>query len=117
MFMILEKLSLINFKNYDEAQIDFCKKFNCFVGNNGMGKTNLLDAIHYVSFCKSFFNAIDSQNIKHELPFFAIQAWINKNGDTHEIFCGVKRGHKKQFKIIKKNMNDYQNTFDYIIWL
>ena len=47
--MILEKLSLINFKNYDEAQLEFCSKFNCFVGNNGMGKTNLLDAIHYVS--------------------------------------------------------------------
>ena len=100
--MILEKLSLINFKNYDEAQVDFCKKFNCFVGNNGMGKTNLLDAIHYISFCKSFFNAIDSQNIKHDLPFFAIQAWINKNGETHEIFCGVKRGAKKQFKHNKK---------------
>ncbi len=109
--MILEKLSLINFKNYDEAQIDFCKKFNCFVGNNGMGKTNLLDAIHYVSFCKSFFNAIDSQNIKHELPFFAIQAWINKNGDTHEIFCGVKRGHKKQFKHNKK---EYERLSEHI---
>ncbi len=100
--MILEKLSLINFKNYDEAQVDFCKKFNCFVGNNGMGKTNLLDAIHYISFCKSFFNSIDSQNIKHDLPFFAIQAWINKNSETHEIFCGVKRGAKKQFKHNKK---------------
>ena len=100
--MILEKLSLINFKNYDEAQIEFCKKFNCFVGNNGMGKTNLLDAIHYISFCKSFFNSIDTQNIKYDLPFFAIQAWINKNGETHEIFCGVKRGHKKQFKHNKK---------------
>lgn len=100
--MILEKLSLINFKNYDETQIEFCKKFNCFVGNNGMGKTNLLDAIHYISFCKSFFNSIDTQNIKYDLPFFAIQAWINKNGETHEIFCGVKRGHKKQFKHNKK---------------
>ena len=100
--MILEKLSLINFKNYDEAQLEFCSKFNCFVGNNGMGKTNLLDAIHYVSFCKSFFNAIDSQNIKYDLPFFVIQAWINKNGDTHEIYCGVKRGAKKQFKHNKK---------------
>jgi DNA replication and repair protein RecF len=100
--MILERLSLINFKNYDEAQLEFCQKFNCFVGNNGMGKTNLLDAIHYVSFCKSFFNAVDSQNIKYDLPFFAIQAWINKNGETHEIFCGVKRGAKKQFKHNKK---------------
>lgn len=109
--MILEKLSLINFKNYDEAQVDFCEKFNCFVGNNGMGKTNLLDAIHYISFCKSFFNAIDSQNIKHDLPFFAIQAWINKNGETHEIFCGVKRGAKKQFKHNKK---EYERLSEHI---
>ena len=100
--MILERLSLINFKNYDEAQLEFCPKFNCFVGDNGMGKTNLLDAIHYLAFCKSFFNSIDSQNIKHNMPFFAIQAWINKNNETHEIFCGVKRGHKKQFKHNKK---------------
>lgn len=109
--MILEKLSLINFKNYDEAHLEFCPKFNCFVGNNGMGKTNLLDAIHYISFCKSFFNAIDSQNIKHELPFFVIQAWINKNNETHEIYCGVKRGHKKQFKHNKK---EYQRLSEHI---
>lgn len=100
--MLLERLSLINFKNHDEAQLEFCPKFNCFVGNNGMGKTNLLDAIHYISFCKSFFNSVDSQNIKHDLPFFSIQGWINKNGKTDEIFCGVKRGHKKQFKHNKK---------------
>lgn len=109
--MILERLSLLNFKNYDEAQLEFCPKFNCFVGNNGMGKTNLLDAIHYVSFCKSFFNAVDSQNIKHEQPFFAIQSWINKNGETHEIYCGVKRGHKKQFKHNKK---EYERLSEHI---
>lgn len=109
--MILERLSLINFKNYDETQLEFCSKFNCFVGNNGMGKTNLLDAIHYISFCKSFFNSVDSQNIKYEAPFFAIQGWINKNGETHEIFCGVKRGHKKQFKHNKK---EYERLSEHI---
>lgn len=109
--MILESLSLINFKNYDQAQLKFCAKFNCFVGNNGMGKTNLLDAIHYISFCKSFFNASDSQNIKYNQPFFAIQAWINKNNETHEIYCGVKRGHKKQFKHNKK---EYERLSEHI---
>ncbi len=109
--MILESLSLINFKNYDEAQLKFCSKFNCFVGNNGMGKTNLLDAIHYISFCKSFFNASDSQNIKYNQPFFAIQGWINKNGETHEIYCGVKRNHKKQFKHNKK---EYERLSEHI---
>jgi len=109
--MILESLSLINFKNYDEAQLTFCSKFNCFVGNNGMGKTNLLDAIHYMSFCKSFFNASDSQNIKYQQPFFAIQGWINRNGETHEIYCGVKRNHKKQFKHNKK---EYERLSEHI---
>ncbi len=109
--MILESLSLINFKNYDEAQLKFCSKFNCFVGNNGMGKTNLLDAIHYISFCKSFFNASDSQNIKYNQPFFAIQGWINKNEEVHEIYCGVKRGQKKQFKHNKK---EYERLSEHI---
>lgn len=76
-----------------------------------MGKTNLLDAIHYISFCKSFFNASDSQNIKYNQPFFAIQAWINKNSETHEIYCGVKRGHKKQFKHNKK---EYERLSEHI---
>lgn len=109
--MILESLSLINFKNYDQAQLAFCPKFNCFVGNNGMGKTNLLDAIHYISFCKSFFHASDSHNIKYNQPFFAIQGWINKNGETHEIYCGVKRSHKKQFKHNKK---EYERLSEHI---
>lgn len=109
--MILERLSLLNFKNYDEAQLEFCPKFNCFVGNNGMGKTNVLDAIHYLSFCKSYFNAVDSQNIKHELPFFVIQGWINKTGLTEEIYCGVKRGLKKQFKHNKK---EYERLSEHI---
>ena len=109
--MILESLSLINFKNYDQAQLKFCSKFNCFVGNNGMGKTNLLDAIHYISFCKSFFNASDSQNIKYNQPFFAIQAWINKHNEVHEIYCGVKRSHKKQFKHNKK---EYERLSEHI---
>lgn len=109
--MQLERLSLLNFKNYDEAQLEFCSKFNCFVGNNGMGKTNLLDAIHYISLCKSFFNAIDSQNIKYNLPFFVVQGWINKTGEVEEIYCGVKRGLKKQFK---RNKKEYDRLSDHI---
>lgn len=109
--MLLQKLHLVNFKNYEEASLEFCDKFNCFVGNNGMGKTNLLDAIHYISFCKSFFNAIDTQNIRYEQPFFVLQGWLNKNGETHEIYCGVKRGHKKQFKHDKK---EYERLSEHI---
>jgi DNA replication and repair protein RecF len=109
--MLLEKLSLLNFKNYTEAQMTFSEKFNCFVGNNGAGKTNILDAIHYISLCKSYFNSIDSQNIQHELPFFAIQAWIEKNGTTDEIYCALKRGQKKQFK---RNKKEYERLSEHI---
>ena len=75
--MHLEKLSLVNFKNYSEADLSFTKSINCFVGDNGGGKTNLLDAIYYLSYCKSFSNPIDSQNILHGADFFVIQGSFN----------------------------------------
>ena len=71
--MLLKSLSIVNFKNYEEASFTFNPKVNCLIGNNGEGKTNVLDAIYYLSFCKSFFNPIDSQNIKHNEGFFVIQ--------------------------------------------
>ena len=70
--MYLKNLKISNFKNYAEADLAFSEKINCFVGDNGEGKTNLLDAIYYLSFCKSYFNLIDMQNIKHENDFFSI---------------------------------------------
>ncbi|MDP7430764.1 MAG: AAA family ATPase, partial [Flavobacteriales bacterium] len=70
--MYLKKLSLLNFKNHSESNFQFGKKVNCFVGDNGSGKTNILDAIYYLSFCKSYFNSIDTQNIKHGNDFFAV---------------------------------------------
>ncbi len=109
--MFLQKLHVINFKNYGEASLEFCNKFNCFVGNNGMGKTNLLDAIHYISFCKSFFNPIDSQNIRYNQPFFVAQGWVSKDGEHDEIYCGVKRGQKKQFK---RNKKEYERLSEHI---
>src|ERR1700741_1015967 len=109
--MYLERLSLINFKNYPEASLDFSKKVNCFVGSNGMGKTNLLDAIHYLSFCKSFFNPIDSQNIRYDQGFFVIQGWYMNNGDTEEVYCGIKRNQKKQFK---RNKKEYDRLSEHI---
>ena len=71
--MYLEKLSLINFKNYAEADLEFINGINCFVGDNGVGKTNLLDAVHYLSFSKSFLNPIDSQNMMFDTDLFVIQ--------------------------------------------
>ena len=93
--MILERLSVVNYKNISEADLTFSPYFNCFLGNNGMGKTNMLDAIYYLSFCKSFTNVIDSQNIKHDGDFFMLQGYYNNNGKNEEIYCGVKRRAKK----------------------
>jgi DNA replication and repair protein RecF len=109
--MFLESLSLINFKNYPQADFSFKEKLNCFVGDNGMGKTNLLDAIHYLSLTKSFFNSIDSQNIKYEEPFFMIQGKIRMDEKLYTIGCTVQRNRKKKFSLNKK---DYNKLADHI---
>jgi DNA replication and repair protein RecF len=109
--MFLSQLHLLHFKNYEEASFHFSAGVNCITGNNGVGKTNLLDAIHYLSFCKSYFNPIDSQNILHESPFFIVQGIFENEGIKDEIYCGVKRGQKKQFK---KNQKEYTRLADHI---
>ena len=109
--MYLKKLALLNFKNYPEAELAFSSHVNCFTGNNGEGKTNVLDAIHYLSFCKSFFNPIDSQNILHEAPFFLIQGTFENKDQEDEIYCGLKRNQKKQFK---RNKKEYARLADHI---
>ncbi len=101
--MFLTHLSLINFKNCAETSMEFNPSVNCFLGNNGEGKTNILDAIHYLSYTKSYFNAIDSHNIKFDAPFFVIQGEYQINNATASVYCGVKKGVKKQFKYNKKN--------------
>ena len=109
--MHLKKLSLLNFKNYREAGIDFDEGVNAFVGGNGEGKTNLLDAIHYLSLCKSYFNAIDGQNIKQHEDFFILQGVFNLDGIDENISCGLKRGQKKTFK---RNQKEYNRLSEHI---
>jgi DNA replication and repair protein RecF len=109
--MYLQQLSVINFKNYAEAGLTFSEGVNVFTGNNGAGKTNLLDAIHYLSLCKSYFNPIDSQQIKQGADFFIITGSFNKNGNQDAVACSVKRNQKKQFK---RNKKDYQRLADHI---
>ena len=103
--MILKNISILNYKNISEAKLDFSKKFNCFIGNNGEGKTNLLDAVYYLSFCHSMFSNVDSLLMKHDTEFFMIQGeYLHDDGETEEeIFASMKRGSKKQFKRNKKN--------------
>lgn len=109
--MYLQQLSVINFKNYAEARLDLSPGVNAFTGNNGAGKTNLLDAIHYLSLCKSYFNPIDSQQIKQDADFFIINGTFERNGNNETVACSVKRNQKKQFK---RNKKDYQRLADHI---
>lgn len=109
--MHLENLSLINFKNYAEAELAFSNKINCFVGPNGVGKTNLLDAIHYLCMCKSMINTVDSQNVKEPEGFFVVQGNFEKQESHHAIYCGFKKGKKKQFK---RNDKEYAKLSEHI---
>lgn len=109
--MYLQKLSLVNFKNIAGADLEFSPNLNFFVGRNGSGKTNLLDAIHYLSLCKSYFNPIDSQNINYDEDFFVIDGHYDLKGKEEKIYCGVKRNHKKKFK---KNDKEYDRLADHI---
>lgn len=109
--MQLNSLSILNYKNIPEAELSFSSKINCFIGDNGMGKTNLLDIIYYLSFCKSHSNPIDSQNILHDAEFFMIHGHYELNGIPEDIYCGMKRRQKKQFK---RNKKEYERLSDHI---
>lgn len=109
--MYLKKLSLTNFKNYDRAELEFSPKINCFVGNNGVGKTNILDAIHYLSLTKSFFNNIDSSNIKHSEDYFIIQGSFSRDDEEDSIFCSFQ---KQKQKVLKRNGKEYQRLSDHV---
>lgn len=112
--MFLRELNILNYKNIREAQLGFSDKLNCFVGLNGQGKTNILDAIYLLSFAKSAYNATDSMNITHSEDMALVQgAYSMRNEEKEEILisCGIKRGQKKQFRRGKK---DYKRLIDHI---
>lgn len=110
--MWLKRISILNYKNLEQAELAFSRKMNCIIGKNGMGKTNLMDAVYYLSFCKSATNPIDSQNIRHEQDFFVLQGFYEtEDGDPEEVYCGLKRRQKKQFK---RNKKEYTRLSDHI---
>ncbi len=109
--MWLKKLTLLNFKNYTQAELDFSPTVNVLVGNNGAGKTNLLDAIHYLCLCKSYFNPIDSQQIKNGEDLFLVQGHFEKDETIENISCGLKRNQKKSFK---RNKKEYEKLAEHI---
>ena len=110
--MILQRLSILNYKNIAEATLDMSPKINCLIGQNGVGKTNVLDAIYYLSFCRSLLNPIDSQVMRHEADFFMLEGvYQNEQGTTDTIYCGMKRGTKKHFK---RNKKEYKRLSEHI---
>ena len=110
--MILKRISILNYKNLEQVELELSPKMNCLIGQNGMGKTNLLDAVYYLSFCKSATNPIDSQNMMHNQDFFMIQGiYLTDDGTQEEVYCGMKRKQKKQFK---RNKKEYSRLSDHI---
>lgn len=112
--MYLGQLNILDYKNIRQAELTFDRKLNCLIGMNGMGKTNVIDAIYYLSFCKSAFNNVDSCNIRHEASFSMLQG-VYRDMPTpdgvEQIACGIKRGVKKQFRRGKK---EYKRLVDHI---
>lgn len=110
--MILKKISILNYKNIAQAELSFSEKMNCFVGHNGEGKTNVLDALYFLSFCKSAVNPIDSQCIRHGEEFFMLQGeYVHESREAEEVYCGLKRRQKKRFK---RNKKEYKRLSEHI---
>ena len=117
--MILQSLNILNYRNIREASLEFSPKLNCFVGLNGQGKTNVLDAIYLLSFTKSAYTSQDSLNITHGEDMAMVQGvYITSpqpspqgREDSFTISCGLRRGVKKQFR---KDKKDYQRLIDHI---
>ena len=132
--MILQSLNILNYRNIREASLEFSPKLNCFVGLNGQGKTNVLDAIYLLSFTKSAYTSQDSLNITHGEDMAMVQGVYitspqpspqgrelseqsqfssleGRSGGVTTISCGLRRGVKKQFR---KDKKDYQRLIDHI---
>ena len=109
--MHLRNLQLNQFKNHSQSTFTFTKQVNCFVGDNGAGKTNILDAIHYLSHTKSYFNHIDAQNIQFDKDYFMLKGSFEKQDSTDEIQCNLKT---EEGKIVKQNQKRYKRFSEHI---
>jgi len=109
--MFLKTIILRNFKNFTESQHELSPKINAFVGKNGVGKTNILDAVHYLALTKSYLNYSDIQNINFDADFFSIEGLFEKDNHEDVIFCGVQQDRGK---IFKKNSKQYDRISEHI---
>ncbi|MCB9169140.1 MAG: DNA replication and repair protein RecF [Flavobacteriales bacterium] len=110
MHVQFRRLSLMHFRNHVEADLQLGPQVNCFIGPNGVGKTNLLDAIHYLSLCKSYFDPIDQNNIRHGEDVFLLKGSVAGEEDD-ELSCSVRRGQKKVFL---RNRKEYDRLADHV---
>jgi len=108
--MHLKTLSLVNFKNFDARFLEFDSKLNCIVGDNGTGKTNIIDAIYHLSYTKSYFNAVATQNIQHEKDFFMMEGNFERKNRSVIVNCSLKRGQKK---VLKRDGKEYEKLSDH----
>ena len=109
--MILKRLNILNYRNIAAAELEFSPKINCFVGHNGEGKTNVLDAIYFLSLTKSMANSIDSMNIRHGEELMMVQGIYDLNGTEEEISIGMKMHQKKH---VKRNKKEYKRLTEHI---
>jgi DNA replication and repair protein RecF len=109
--MHLEELKLVDFKNYQEWSAQFHPKINCIVGPNGVGKTNILDAIYLLSFTKSYLNNVDSQLIHHGKEFFVVEGAYIRKEEKERIYCGFKKGQRKK---LMRNKKEYERISEHI---
>ncbi len=109
--MHLKSLSLINYKSFESADFEMDERINCFVGNNGVGKTNVLDAVYHLAYAKSYFNPIAVQNIKHGTDFFMLNGKFDKNGREENVIISSKRGAKR---LVKRNGKEYDRISEHI---
>lgn len=109
--MYIEDISIVNYKNLKDVKVSFSPRLNCLIGNNGAGKTNLMDAVYYLSFCKSFFNSVDQMNINHDESYFMLSGNYNRFESSENITCGLQSGQKKQFK---RNAKVYKKLMKHI---
>ena len=109
--LFLRSIHLTHFKNHGEKSFDFSRKVNCFIGPNGSGKTNILDAIHYICLTKSYFNATDQQNIRFGADFMRLEADVTVGEQPYHIVCRLPAGKKKDFTV---NDLTYRKMSDHI---
>lgn len=105
----LKKISIINYKNIVDKEYNLDPKINCFVGNNGVGKTNILDSIYHLALGKSYFNLRNDQLINKNENFMVIDGLFDLNGKKENIICSIKRGDKKNLKRNGKTYKKFSN--------